>query len=127
MKVKITANSKKILTVAEMPKVNEIIKYFQEEDETPINEYARTAARVVVNNACSLEILKATAEISKNARADNSIIEGSGNLDVWLEFYAFDKYAGFYEIGAYITDLWGASSDNNEYIKSHMYINAYTK
>ena len=118
MKVKITANSKKIITVAEMPKVQEIIKYFQEEDETPINDYARWAANIVTKHTlCNPEILKATA----------SILEGSGNLDVWFEFYIFDKYAGFYEIGVYLTDIWQATDENNEYIKSHMYINAYTK
>ena len=128
MKVKITANSKKIITVAEMPKVQEIIKYFQEEDETPINDYARWAANIVTKHTlCNPEILKATAEITKNARANDSILEGSGNLDVWFEFYIFDKYAGFYEIGAYLTDIWQATDENNEYIKSHMYINAYTK
>lgn len=111
-----------------MPKVQEIIKYFQEEDETPINDYARWAANIVTKHTlCNPEILKATAEITKNARANDSILEGSGNLDVWFEFYIFDKYAGFYEIGAYLTDIWQATDENNEYIKSHMYINAYTK
>jgi hypothetical protein len=128
MKVKITAASKRIITIAEMPKVQEIIKYFQEEDETPINDYARWAANIVTKHTlCNPEILKATAEITKNARANDSILEGSGNLDVWFEFYIFDKYAGFYEIGAYLTDIWQATDENNEYIKSHMYINAYTK
>lgn len=128
MKVKITAQSKKILTVAEMPKVKEILKYFQEEDETPINEWAEMAGNIVYGcSSCRREILKATAEIAKNARANDSIIEGSGNLDVWFNFYIFDHYAGFYEIGVYITDLWQLADDNREYIKSCMYINAYTK
>ena len=128
MKVKITANSKKIITVAEMPKVQEIINYFQEEDKTPINDFAQWAANIATKHTlCNPEILKATAEITKNARANDSILEGSGNLDVWFEFYIFDKYAGFYEIGVYLTDIWQATDENNEYIKSHMYINAYTK
>lgn len=128
MKVKITANSKKIITVAEMPKVQEIIKYFQEEDETPINDYARQAINIATECLlCNSEILKATAEITKNARANDSILEGSGRLDVWFEFYILDKCTGFYEIGVYLTDLWQINGENNEYIKSHMYIDTYTK
>ena len=50
MKVKITANSKKIITVAEMPKVQEIINYFQEEDETPINDFAQWAANIATKH-----------------------------------------------------------------------------
>ncbi len=127
MQVTLTANSKKIITVAEMPKVKEIIRYFAEEEGEDIKYYANMAAHVAAGTNLNGEILKTTAEIMKNCRADDSIIEGSGDLDVWLTVYTYDSYYGFYEIGCYISDLWQVTGDNNEEIRSHMYINAFTK
>lgn len=125
MKVSITKQSKKVITLAEAPIARRIIEEMKD-DEMSVSEYAEIAARVAGGNG-EYEILRASAEIAKNARAFNLYGEDTGNLDIWLNFYAFNSYKGFFEIGAYLSDIWAIGADNTEEIKSHMYINHYHK
>lgn len=128
MKVKFTAEAKKIVTVAEVPEVKKIIAYMKEnETAESLKDYAAMAARVASKNGYAFEILKAEAEIAKNCRAFDNYHEGSGNLDIWLTVYAFSPLNGFYNIGVYLSDIWQLSGDNAEEIKSHMYIEEYTR
>lgn len=128
MKVKFTAEAKKIVTVAEVPEVKKIIAYMKEnETAESLKDYATMAARVASKNGCTFEILKVDAEIAKNCRAFDNYHEGSGNLDIWLTVYAFSPLNGFYNIGVYLSDIWQLSGDNTEEIKSHMYIEEYTR
>ena len=124
MKVKLTEESKKYITVAEMPAVKQIIKDMKEDDD--IIGYAQAAARVA-SGWNGFEILKAEASIAKNCRVWNQYGENTGDLDIWLDIYAFDSYAGFYEIGAYLSDIWSICGDNAEELKEHMYIGAYKR
>ena len=48
-------------------------------------------------------------------------------LDIWLTVYAFDPFDGFYNIGVYLSDIWQLSGENADEIKSHMYIEEYTR
>ena len=96
------------------------------DDEMSVAEYAEIAARVAGGNG-EYEILKASAEIAKNARVYNIYGEETYNLDIWINFYAFNEYNGFFEVGAYLSDIWDICDDNAEEIKSHMYINHYHK
>lgn len=128
MKVKFTAEAKKIVTVAEVPEVKKIIAYMKEnETAESLKDYAMMAARVASKNGCTFEILKVDAEIAKNCRAFDNYHEGSGNLDIWLTVYAFSPLNGFYNIGVYLSDIWQLSGDNTVEIKSHMYIEEYTR
>ena len=95
MKVKLTEEAKNYISVAEMPAVKQIIKDMRDDDN--IIGYAQAAARVA-SGWSSFEILKTEASIAKNCRVWNQYGENTGNLDVWLDIYAFDSYAGFYEI-----------------------------
>ena len=127
MKINITKESKRIITLDEMPAVRQIINDFKEDDG--IKEYGRTAARAASGSYGNFEILKAEAEIAKNQRVWNQYTEESGTLDIWMRFYAYDNYFGFYEIGAYLSDIWMAdgSPETYELMKSRMYIQEFKK
>jgi hypothetical protein len=122
MKVKFTKRSKEITKVSELPNVNEVIKYFKEEEEGTGGWYYETAARVA--SGWNMEIIKGSAEIARNARAWDKY-GNSADFDVWCDVYAFNPTVGFYDIGFYVSDLWELTSDNADEIKSRMYIGEY--
>lgn len=125
MKVKFTEDAKRFISVSELPAVKKVIAEMKEDGE--IKGYSEIAARVASGYNGNFEILKADAQIAKNARIYDAYGEGSGEIDVWLDIYAFDDYSGFYEIGAYLTDIWAVTGDNTEEIRNHMYINKYSR
>lgn len=125
MKIKFTTEAKKYITINELPAVKRIIAEMKE--DTGIKDYAEIAARVASGYNGKFEILKSEAEIAKNARVNNAYGENSGNLDIWLNIYAFDSFAGFFEIGIYLTDVWAVTGDNAEEIKANMYIQRYKR
>lgn len=128
MKIKITPEMKKILTVAEMPTVRKIIADFKECDKESFQSDIRTAVILASGENASFEILKAEAEIAKNCRAGDFFGNGEAeNIDIWLTIYAYHNCYGFYDIGVYLSDLWQLGGDNKEEIKSHMYINKFTE
>jgi hypothetical protein len=124
MKVAMTAEAKRFITLEEAPIARQMIKDMKEDDG--LKEYAEMAARVAGGND-SYEILKVSAEIAKNNRVYNSYSEDSKNLDIWLKAYAFNAYKGFYEIGIYLSDVWSITGDNSEEIRSRMYIEHYSR
>lgn len=121
MKVAFTKEAKKYITLEEAPKARQIIEECKEYD---LADLAQTAARIA-GGQDSYEILKATAEIAKNARVYDLYGDDSGTLDVWLEIYAFNKYIGFYDIGVYLSDIWQLDGENAAEIKKHMYLREY--
>lgn len=104
MKVSITKQSKKVIKLEEAPIARKMIEEMKD-DEISVSEYAEMAARVAGGNG-NYEILKASAEIAKNARVLNRYGDDTGDMDIWIEFYAFNSYRGFFEIGVYFTDIW---------------------
>ena len=123
MKIQITKEAKRYLTLAEMPEVKKMVSDLKEER---IEDYAPIAARIASGRNDPFELLKAEAEISRNQRIDNGYHDGSGNLDVWMRFYFYNSTFGFYEVGVYLTDLWQSTGENAEEIKQYMYINGFT-
>jgi hypothetical protein len=124
MKVKITEDSKRVLTLADMPAARKIIKDLMEDNY--IKEYGGSCARIASGQNESFEILKAEAELCKNCRVWNYYSDDSGNLDVLITFYAFNPYYGFYSIEACLSDIWQiGSAEANQEVKSHMYIREY--
>lgn len=121
MKIAITKEAKRILTVAEMPAVRRLIKEMKE--DTDLAWYAKLAA-IVAAGANDADVLEASAEIAKNCRVRNAYHEESADLDIWVRFAAYTD-AGFVMGGAYLTDIWQITSDNNEDIKRHMYIRLF--
>ena len=124
MKVQLTNEMKKVVTVYEMPAVRKVIEYMKE-DECTAKDYAEMAARIA--SGCNIvKVLEARAKVAANCRVWDAIDEGSGKFDVWVEFTAFTDN-GFIMCGVYITDLWGYRSYNREETLQHMYIRKFTE
>lgn len=125
MKVNLTAEMKKFITVAEMPAVKKVMQYEKENDEWTVQEWAKMAARLVFDDEATM-IIEAKARIAKNQRVWDAFDEETGDIDVWIEFTAFSEYrSSFIIAGVYLTDLWQLTKDNADEIKSHMYIRQF--
>ena len=124
MKISITEESKQYLTVNEYEIAKRIVKEFKAAESESIEEYARQAAYIVDGSV--QEVLKANASIARNNRADNALAADTGMLDVWFNITARTSN-GFVIIGAYLSDLWQATGENNEELASHMYIRKFTE
>lgn len=77
------------------------------------------------SHVCDSHILAARAEFSRNARVWDHYCEGTETMDVWIEAKAFDSCYGFYDVGAYLSDIWQYSCELKEVTKEHMYIKHY--
>lgn len=129
MKVRITKEMKKVITIADMPAVNEVIKTMQY-DSTTAEEAAAAAARIA-SGSNEVKVLEASAEIAGNCRIwDYYNYDGcSAHYDVWVNFTAIinDGFGGIIMGGAYLSDIWSATGDNNEELRNHMYIRKFTE
>ena len=124
MKVNLTAEMKKFITVAEMPAVKKVMRCANE-DECTATDLARVAARLVFDDNAAM-IIEATARIAKNQRVWDAFDEETRHIDIWVEFTAFSEYrSSFIIAGVYLTDLWNLTSDNAAEIKSRMYIRQF--
>lgn len=125
MKATITADMKKIITIADMPAVNKVI-YAVKEDSNTAKEYAEQAARIASGNN-NVKVLEADAKITYNIRVWDGIADGSGHWDVWFDFTAIidGGFDGIIMGGAYLTDIWQATGENNEELREHMYIRKF--
>lgn len=75
------------------------------EDEYSVADYAKLA----MENICrgeKFEIFRPKATIAGNSRVNDNFFDGSGHMDIYIEFLAFNHYRGAYEVGAYLTDIW---------------------
>lgn len=130
MKVSISKESKKVLTLEEASVAKQIITFFKSEDTMSASDYAKMAvdaiARFYDRHDYCTKVFEATAHIAKNNRVCNVIYKDSGNIDIWIEATA-QTNSGFYIIGAYITDMWKISPDNMEEIAGNMYIQRFVK
>lgn len=124
MKITVTADSKKCITVAEMPIVRQIIEELKQNDDT-VKDYAEMAARIA-SGGYVMKVFECSAEIAKNCRVWNAYNADSCDLDVWVDFTAYTS-EGFVIGGAYLTDLWSIDGDNTEEIRSHMFIRKFTE
>lgn len=125
MKVNLTAEMKKFITVVEMPAVKKVMQYEKENDEWTVQEWAKMAARLVFDDN-GAKVIEATARIAKNQRVWDAFDEETRDIDVWIEFTAFSEYrSSFIIAGVYLTDLWQLTKDNADEIKSHMYIRRF--
>lgn len=127
MKVTLTAEMKKVITISEMPAVNKVIAAMQD-DATTVKEYAEQAARIAGGHS-KVKVLEASAKIAKNCRRWDDITDGTADMDVWLDFTAIidDGYGGIIMGGAYITDIWQADGENSAALRNHMYIRKFAE
>lgn len=126
MKIAITKNSKRIITLDKMPAVRRIIEAFRKDEMNPA-DYVECVARYISGTNC-VKILEVSAEIARNCKAWNDITDDSEDLDVWIKFTAFcESYPEnmFIKCGVYITDIWKLTSDNADEMMQHMYIRKF--
>lgn len=106
MKVEFTDEMKRHICIADAPKVKQLIREMDGDEEA--SYYAKSAANLVARMkrpGGNAEIIQANAKISLNCRIKDRYFEGSGNLDVWIEFTA-QYYDAFCVGGAYLSDIW---------------------
>lgn len=129
MKVSITKDMKNVITIADMACVREVLKTMQY-DPTTAKEAAETAARIASGNN-DVKVLEASAEIAGNCRVwDYYNFDGcSAHYDVWVNFTAIiaNGFGGIIMGGAYLSDINSADGDNDEEIRSHMYIRKFSE
>lgn len=126
MIVKITNESKKWMTVYELEQAKIIIQQFNEDDS--MADLCQIAARIASKSVYDgFEILRSSAKIARNCRIQNMYHENSGDLDVWIKCYVFNDCIGFYDIGAYYSDLvqYDGTEETAERIRSNMYIREF--
>lgn len=124
MKISITAEAKKIITIAETPAVHKVIEALKE--DSTAKDYAEMAARIASGRNI-VKVLEAKAEIAKNCRVDDRICEDSAQFDVWVTFTAIidGGFEGIIMGGAYLTDLWDYSAENADETRDHMFIRKF--
>ena len=127
MKIAITAEAKKYITVSEMPAVRKVIEYLKD-DEWTVKDYAERAARIASDNNI-VRVLECSAEIAGNCRVWDRFDNGSAQYDVWINFTAIINggFGGIIMGGAYVSDIWDATGKNNEEIRGHMFIRKFTE
>lgn len=124
MKVIMSEDSKRAVSVSELPAAKKIIRDMKEDSETAA-DYAASAVRALCG--CCDEVFKASAEIAKNGRVYDAYASGSGNLDVWITFVARADNREIVEGGAYLTDIWNITGDENDEIKEHAFLLRYKR
>lgn len=108
MKVEFTDEMKRHICIADAPNVRRLIRKMDNEDTGTAADYALIAADLVArmrHSGMNPKIIRANAEISQNARSSDRYFEGSGKLDIWVNFTA-QYYDAFCVGGAYLSDIW---------------------
>lgn len=128
IKIRLTENSKKIISLEEAPAVNRMLEALHEnEDDQAICDpfYLSIAMSCITEYGYNWEYYDIKAEIAKNCRVWNYWTEESKDFDVWISFKAFDEYGGFYVVNCYLSDIYSVTSENKTETRKHMYIRAY--
>lgn len=126
MNVRLTADTRKILTWTEEQMAKEVIKAAKE-DTTSAKEALQMAANLFGH--CD-RVVEARAEIAGNCRVSDWWGEGTGKLDVWVTglVHIWDGATeGYIEIGAYYSDINDISGDKEymKILKSRMYVRKF--
>ena len=120
MKIKMTADSKKALTLEDAEITKEIQKLMEE--DTGLRDYAEMAVNASGKSFnTSRKIYEVTAEWARNRRIWNRYTDNSRDIDIWLNIVALTD-EGFKMIGAYLSDIWEITGDNQREIASHFYV-----
>ena len=131
MKVNITKESRKWMTVEELPYAKQIVKDMKDDDFS-VADYAKMAADAIIwgryNHDYVNRIMEADAEICRdNGIAYEQFGEGCGRLGVWLRFTA-ETFDGFLKVGCLLSDVWALGTDEaRETLIGHSYIRYYTE
>lgn len=125
MTVKIDNESKKWMTLYELPIAKDITKDLKEED---IKSDVEIACHCIDPYGV-VTVYSATAKIAGNQRVYNYYKDESGHLDVWIDFIAYinGETPMFVEAGAYLSDIWQAGPETYDEIRNHMHIRKFTE
>ena len=128
MTIKITKDMERVLRLSDIPAVEALRKEMEAEPDLKweVERIASLAAGV------DIEVLRFDTKIAKNNRIWNfysgtDTEHPTEDIDVWIDVYAYDPYYGFFDVGAYLSDIWSLTSNNAEEIKSHMYIRHFVE
>lgn len=132
MKVNITKESGRWMTVDELPYAKQIVQDMKD-DAWSAKEYAEMAARAVLsapryNNDGVREVLSASAEICRDNWIEyDQFGEGCGRLGVWI-VATVETWDGFLKVGCLLSDIWALGTDEaRETLIGHSYIRYYTE
>ena len=139
MKVQITAEAKKWLTLAEAPIARKMVMDMKDPENgcESAAELAMRAARAYRSHfenhgqKCEMgypvRVLEAKAEIAGNQRVRDYYTENSGRLDVWVSgMVLFD--CGVLKIGSYLSDIWALGPDEAaDNLVAHSYIREFVE
>lgn len=134
MKVAITKESRKWMTVEELDYAKKIVRDMKDDDGTA-GWYADLAADAILNSGKYRDkgdsvkrIIEADAEICRdNAIPYEQFGEGCGRLGVWLNFTA-ETYDGFLKVGCLLSDIWMlGDADARDTMVGHSYIRYFTE
>lgn len=133
VKAKLTAESKKVITLAEANDVKKILESINGEGESTDGPQIDTYAIDMIINyvarksglcVAGAKIFEASASIAKNQSVYNLYSETSGCIDIWVEITAKITYDCYAEIGIYLSDAWMIAGEytpddvwNRTYIK----------
>ena len=128
-KINMPEGWKRVFNVAELESIKKIQKYLTSDGDERKKLDLSWEVMEVVEVACGhdLEVLKASAEWSRNCRINDYYDVGTGNVDVWIEIVCYGVSDGFYRLGAYLSDMWLVGEDNRSEIRQHMYIKHYVE
>lgn len=126
MKVEFTDEMKRHVCIADAPKVKRLIREMGNEATDTADDYALSAANLVArmrHSGMNPKIIRANAEISLNARINDRYFDGSGRLDIWINFVA-QYYDSFCVGGAYLSDIWEIciNDTTDAEIYKHMFV-----
>lgn len=127
MKVMLSREAEKLVTLEEAPAAEEIIRHMEKE-EPEACFYAEMAVRAALGGrSCSIEMLRTSAQIGKNSRVWNIHGACSGSLDVWIEAFAYACPDEIIAAGAYLSDIWQITGNaaEDEKLLQHMYIRRF--
>lgn len=104
---------KELFTIAETENAKRIIKDLKTWDDTA-EDFARYALNDIIRNRAewTREIYFTSAEICRDLGTQNAYFEGSGYMDIWLEFVG-ETSEGFYKVGCLLSEVWAIGGDNH--------------
>lgn len=107
MKVTLEKDYRKYYTLDDLDRAKMVIAYEKTEDYEKIEQWVEYAVNEAGrdNSEWCEKVLDATARTARNDRVWDAYGEGTGNMDVWIEFLARTSN-GFIDGGAYLSDIW---------------------
>ena len=131
MKVTITKESGRWMTVDELPYAKQIVQDLKD-DSFAAKDYAEMAADAIMwaryNHDSVRRVIEASAEICRDNRIEyNQFGDGCGHLGVWVNFTA-ETFHGFLKVGCLLSDVWALGTDEaRAALIRHSYIRYYTE